>query len=185
MVDSMENKETETGQQPSERQPQRTLSEEVTVKELAQRENGRIPVQQQPPASKSSPSTLLAQLNWYVIVIFLEMITAVAVLTISDDSYPLVYMRYGLGLIFLFFLPGFTFTKVLFPTRNSAMSSEDMFSTGRIALSIGLSMVLTIIVGLALYYTPLGISLTSIVPVFIILTIVFVTIAVYRERRML
>ncbi len=181
----MEDKETETGQQHSKKLSQRTLPEEATIKELTQPENDKTPVQQQPLASKSSPPTLLAKLNWYVIVIFLEIITAVAVLTISDDSYPLVYIRSGLGLIFLFFLPGFTFTKVLFPTKNSATSSEDMFSTGRIALSIGLSMVLTIIVGLALYYTPLGISLTSIVPIFIILTIAFATVAVYREHRVL
>ncbi len=182
----MENKETEISQQQSKKLPQSTLPEEGTIKELTQHENDKIPVQKHhPSASNSKPPTLLTKLNWYVIVIFLEIITALAVLSISDDSYPLVYVRSGLGLIFLFFLPGFTFTKALFPTKNSATSSEDMFSTGRIALSIGLSMVLTIIVGLALYYTPLGISLTSIVPVFIILTIVFATVAVYREHRVL
>lgn len=182
----MENKETEAGQQMSNARPQKILQEEIIIKQATQLENEKDHVQKQShAASKLSASPLPVQSNWYVIVIFLEIITAIAVFTISDSSYPLVYIRYGLGLVFLFFLPGFTLTKAVFPAKNSTTSSEDMFSTGRVALSIGLSIVLTILIGFILYYTPWGISLTSIVPTVIILTIVFATVAVYREQRML
>ena len=53
----------------------------------------------------------------------------------------------------------------------------------RLALSIGMSLVLVPIVGLILNYTPWGIRLTPITLSLLALTIVFATAALFREYQ--
>ncbi len=60
-------------------------------------------------------------------------------------------------------------------------SSESFDNIERVALSIGMSIALSPIVGLILYYTPLGIGLTPITLSLLALTAVFATAAVARE----
>jgi len=60
------------------------------------------------------------------------------------------------GLIFILVLPGYVATAALFPNRESIDAIE------RIALSIGLSIAIVPLAGLALNYTPFGIRLEPI-----------------------
>jgi uncharacterized membrane protein len=69
------------------------------------------------------------------------------VFTVPEDAYPIVYLRYILGSIFILWLPGYTFIKALFPEK-------ELDSIERIALSIGMSIALVPIIGLLLNYTP-------------------------------
>jgi hypothetical protein len=135
------------------------------------------------------PSTATAYLfssksAWYWITITLAIATALAVFTIPEDAYPIVYARSALGTIFVLFLPGYTFIKALFPTNVPIKtSSENLDTIERIALSLGMSIALVPIVGLILNYTPWGIRLTPITLSLLTLTTVFATAAILREHQ--
>jgi uncharacterized membrane protein len=65
-------------------------------------------------------------------------------------------VRTVLGVIFILVLPGYVATAALFPNRESIDAIE------RVALSIGLSIAIVPLAGLALNYTPFGIRLEPI-----------------------
>ena len=54
----------------------------------------------------------------------------------------------------------------------------------RVALNIGISLTLTLIIGLFLNYTPWGIQLVPIVFSLLIVTLIFATVAEVREYQM-
>jgi uncharacterized membrane protein len=90
----------------------------------------------------------------------------------------------GLGIIFVLWLPGYTFIKALFPMHApKKTSTENLDPIERIALSIGMSIALVPMIGLLLNYTPWGIRLTPIVLSLLALTIVFATAATIRENQ--
>jgi hypothetical protein len=121
---------------------------------------------------------------WYWTIIALAIATTISVFTIPQDWYPLAYVRNVLGVIFVLFLPGYAFIKALFPAKLPIKtSSENLDTIERVALSIGMSIALTPIVGLILYYTPLGIGLTPITLSLLALTAALATAAVAREYQ--
>jgi hypothetical protein len=88
---------------------------------------------------------------------------------------PYIYLRYVLGSIFVLYLPGYTLIEALYPKK------EDLPSLERLALSIGLSLALTPLVGLALNYTPWGIRLKPILASLSLLTAFLALIALSRK----
>lgn len=124
------------------------------------------------------------QTLWYWATIAMAVVTVATVFTIQEDFYPWVYIRYVLGAIFVLCLPGYSFTKALFPTQVPIkLSTETLDTIERIALSLCMSFALVPIVGLLLNYTPWGIRLTPIVLSLLALTIVFSTTAVIRDYK--
>ncbi|MEM4704337.1 MAG: DUF1616 domain-containing protein [Candidatus Bathyarchaeia archaeon] len=124
------------------------------------------------------------QALWYWITIAVSAATVVAVFTIQEGFYPWVYIRHVLGAIFVLWLPGYSFIKALFPKQMPIkLSTENLDKVERVALSLGMSLVLVPIVGLFLNYTPWGIRLTPIVLSLLALTLVFATVAVIREHQ--
>jgi len=76
-------------------------------------------------------------------------------------------VRITLGLLFVFFFPGYTLLSALFPRR------DDLGRTERVALSFGLSIAVIPLTGLILNYTPWGITLYTVlisVTLFIFIT---------------
>lgn len=121
---------------------------------------------------------------WYWTTIITAAATALVVFTIPENAYPIVYIRYVLGVIFVLWLPGYSFIKALFPRQAPIKTpTETLDTVERIALSLGMSIALVPIVGLILNYTPWGIRLTPIVLSLLALTAVFSTVAVIREHR--
>ena len=119
---------------------------------------------------------------WYWTTIAVAIATVIAVFVIPENAYPIGYIRYVLGSIFVLWLPGYTFIKALFPTKVPIKtSSESLDTIERVALSSGMSLALVPIVGLLLNYTPWGIRLTPIVLSLLSLTTIFATVAVIRE----
>jgi len=114
---------------------------------------------------------------WFWTTTSLAIATAITVFTVPEDAYPIVYIRYVLGSIFVLGLPGFTLIKALFPSK------KEMDAIERVALSIGLSLAIVPIVGLLLNYTPWGIRLTPITLSLLALTITFATAALLREHQ--
>jgi len=122
--------------------------------------------------------------NWYWATIILSIATAATAFTIPENLFPLVFVRYVLGAIFVLWLPGYSFIKALFPTESPLENkSRDLDTIERIALSIGLSLALVPIIGLLLNYTPWGIRLTPIVLSLLATTIIFSTVALAREHQ--
>jgi len=137
-----------------------------------------------PPSQKLSIYLKTRETYWYWVTIILAITTAITVFTIPENVYPLVYVRYVLGTIFVTWLPGYSFTKAFFPTVPPfKTSTKSLDPIERIALSIGMSLALVPLVGLILYYTPWGISLTPIVLSLLVLTVVFATAGIIREHK--
>jgi hypothetical protein len=149
------------------------------------------------PAQTPTPEKLGSylrsnQARWYWITMALTVATAIVVFTIPETAFPLVYLRYVLGAIFVLWLPGYAFIKALFPqglpyakaiSRSPGTSEKELDAIERIALSLGMSIALVPIVGLVLNYTPWGINLTPIVLSLLALTTVFATAAIMREHQ--
>jgi uncharacterized membrane protein len=98
------------------------------------------------------------------------------VFTIPENAYPLVYVRYLLGSIFVLGLPGYSFIKALFPTK-------ELDNIERIALSIGTSMALVPITLLLVNYTTWGIETSPVTLAILALTTVFATAGLLREHE--
>ena len=77
-------------------------------------------------------------------------------------------IRIILGLPLVLFLPGYSLIATLFPRK------EDLDEIERVALSFGLSIAITPLLGLALNYTPFGIRLS---PVLIVLSVFTISLA--------
>jgi hypothetical protein len=157
-----------------------SLTDEEALKHIAQLIN-REKIKLKEP-SKPTPQSLKTYMRsteayWFWTTISLAIATVITVFTVPEDAYPIVYIRYVLGSIFVLGLPGFTLIKALFPSK------KEMDSIERVALSIGLSLAIVPIVGLLLNYTPWGIRLTPITISLLALTITFATTALIREHQ--
>jgi hypothetical protein len=141
------------------------------------------------PKEARAPSSFVAYLfssgsAWYWTIIAVAIATTIIVFTIPADWYPLAYVRNVLGVIFVLFLPGYAFIKALFPTEVPIKtSSESLDNIERVALSVGMSLALTPIMGLILNYTPIGIGLVPITIGLLTLTAIFATAAIAREYQ--
>ena len=133
-----------------------------------------------------------SQTYWYWITIILTSTTALLVFTIPENAFPLVYLRYVLGTIFVLWLPGYAFIKALFPqtlpfaralAHSLGTTEKNLDTIERVALSLGMSIALVPIIGLLLNYTPWGIRLTPIVLSLTAFTIIFATAAIVREHQ--
>lgn len=157
-----------------------SLKDEEALKHIMQMINHEKIRLREPP--RPPPQSLKAYLRsgeafWFWITTSLAIATAITVFTIPENAYPIVYIRYILGSIFVLWLPGFTLIKALFPTKKELDTIE------RAALSIGLSLAIVPIVGLLLNYTPWGIRLTPITISLLALTTTFATAALIREHQ--
>lgn len=147
---------------------------------LAQLENeGKIHFTKKEPQTRLTlrEYALSSKAAWFWITIAVAAATSMAAFTIPEDAFPLVYVRYVLGTVFILGLPGYALVKALFPTK------KEMDSIERAALSLGLSLALVPIVGLILNYTPWGIRLTPITLSLLALTAAFATAALAREYQ--
>jgi len=147
---------------------------------------GTIKLESQPLPASLKLATYLktSQALWYWLTMALATITVAIVFTIPKDFYPWSYLRNVLGIIFVLWLPGYTSIKALFPVRMPIeTSTENLETIVRIALSIGMSIALVPIIGLLLYYTPWGLSVTPIVVSLLALTVILATVAIAREHQ--
>ena len=87
-------------------------------------------------------------------------------------------MRIVLGLPFVLFLPGYTLMAALY-VRKDRIKNPD-----RLALSFGMSVVITPLIGLALNYTPWGIRLASFFVVIALFVLAMSIIAWIRRGRL-
>jgi len=112
--------------------------------------------------------------NLWLCVVFLASLGTSATIYLIPSIYPLVIARWILGSLFVLFLSGYTLIEALFPKRG------DLDAIERLALSIGLSLAITPLIGLLLNYTPWGIRPD---PIIISLTIFTLTISLLAAHR--
>jgi hypothetical protein len=146
---------------------------------------GRLDFGQKHPSPRNLVEFLKSTLaSWYWITFALTLAAVISVFAIAENTYPLVFIRYVLGGIFILWLPGYTFIKALFPTELPFKTSDrNLDIVERVVLSFGMSLALVPIVGLLLNYTPWGIRLTPITLSLAALTLTFATAAVIREYQ--
>lgn len=105
----------------------------------------------------------------------------VAIVALSLLLIPTIYLtpdnplRIIIGLPFILFFPGYSLIATLFPSKKSIDTIE------RIALSFGLSIAITPLIGLGLNYTPFGIRLDPILASISAFNIVMCGIAAKRR----
>ena len=125
-----------------------------------------------------------SQALWYWATIAIATISAAVVFAVPENLYPLSFLRIALGLLFILWLPGYTFIKAFFPKHEPTETTpKDLETIERTILSIGISLALVPMVGLLIYYTPWGLSLTPIVLSLLALMIFLATIAAARENK--
>lgn len=151
---------------------------EILKQILEMHSEGKIALREKtsPPSSTRKRYILSCDAYWYWVVVILAATTTFLVFTVPESAFPIVYARYLLGSVFVLALPGYSFIKALFPTK-------ELDNIERTALSIGMSLALVPIAGLFLNYTPWGIRITPVTLSLLALTMTFATAAVIREHQ--
>ncbi len=160
------------------------LDEEVaaTVMKLQAESKIRLNSPSLPVVASFSSYVRSNRALWYWGTVAVSIFTMLFSFLISETLYPWSYIRNVLGLIFVLWLPGYTFIKALFPVNVPITeTSTSLRFVERIALSIIMSMALVALIGLFLNFTPWGINLTMAVFSLLVFSLVFSTVAVVRE----
>ncbi len=121
---------------------------------------------------------------WYWITLIVTLLTAFAIFLIQDNFYPWLLARNVLGILFVVYLPGYTFVRILFPNKFKIKESkENLQQIERIALSVGASLCIAPLSGLFLYYTPMGLNFATIILALVVITVTFASVALFREYQ--
>jgi len=118
----------------------------------------------------------LKPLRWLEIIIIFTILTLLATIFISSDSF-FVAFRYIFAFVFIAFLPGYCLVNVLFLGKNRLDFVEEL------VLSVALSFGLTGLDGLFLGLSPIGISFTSITISLSAIVFVLAIIALIRKNQ--
>lgn len=101
-----------------------------------------------------------------------------AVLILAIVFIPDSPLRIAIGLPFVLFFPGYTLICALFPGK------KDLDGIERMALSIGLSLAVVPLIGLALNYTPFGIRLHPTIVSLFLFTLLMSILSTYRRDKL-
>ena len=147
-----------------------------TIREL--RESGTLTLEPAALQINSYPAYLKLQDEnaWLYLVALLTLSTFLAIY-VMPSVYPLIIFRWIIGSMFVLFLPGYVTIQALFP------EGKELDSIERLALTIGLSLAITPLIGLLLNYTPWGIRLDPIVAALSIFTLGIGMAGSFRKYR--
>jgi uncharacterized membrane protein len=109
-------------------------------------------------------------------ILLVNVLSLILVLTVF--LFPFPPFRIVVGALFVLFFPGYTLVSALFPRK------KDLEVVEWIALSIGLSLAVTPLIGLVLNYTPWGIRLTPVTFSLLVFTLLMSIIAIYRRNSL-
>ncbi|MCW4029792.1 MAG: DUF1616 domain-containing protein [Candidatus Bathyarchaeota archaeon] len=127
-----------------------------------------------PATSFTSYLLSLENSGFWAVTVFLIVTTVVA---FTVESSVLLFARYALGSILVFFLCGLMLMMALYPRK------DDLGGVERIALSIGFSLVMVTFVGLILNYTPWGLQLGTIIVSLVVISEILAVVWVVRKFR--
>lgn len=116
----------------------------------------------------------ILQVSKELLLLIILSIVLIITIVFIPDSPP----RIAIGLPFVLFFPGYTLICALFPGK------KDLDGIERLALSIGLSLAVVPLIGLALNYTPFGIRLYPIVVSLFLFTLLMSILSTYRRDKL-
>jgi len=126
---------------------------------------------------KSNEEKIKSGMDFYAWdLVLIGFFTVLSVLFILSPFLSGTVARTVLGLFLVLFLPGYSLIAALFPKQG------DLDGVERLALSFGLSIAVTPLIGLTLNYTSYGIRLEPILLSLSSLTILLVVVAYLRRR---
>ena len=138
-------------------------------------EDGKVRlIDPHPPRNLASYVISMYNLWFWMVIGFIAIVSASIYLI--PQIFPLTYLRYATGAIYVLYIPGYTLIEALYPKR------EDLERLERFALGIGLSIALVPLFGLVLNYTPWGIRLDPVFAGITVLTILIGIWGVYRKN---
>lgn len=143
----------------------------------------------EPRPYSSLPSFALSPLSLWFWAALAAIILSAALTTVTSGV--ALYLRYVFGGALVLFLPGYGLIEALYPKKGLdsqvervALIRADMNDgLTRFALSIGLSLAITPLVGLVLNYTPFGIRLIPVTISLAGLTVALLLTALYRKHQ--
>jgi len=112
--------------------------------------------------------------NWFLAVIAFTLVTLLISYLIPENS-PLIFLSYTLGFIFISFVPGYCFLRLIFQKDRKIDIIEG------IVLSVVLSYSITGLIGLFLGFTPIGLSATSVRVSLALVTVFFATLTLKKS----
>jgi len=119
---------------------------------------------------------------WYWFTLALALVAVVNFFIIPSNAYPYTYFRHVVGAVFVGFLPGFVFLKVLYPSKMPlGVFSNIFFSLEWLVLSIGCSIALVALDGLVLNFTPWGLGIMPLTLTLFALTVIFASVGIIRS----
>ncbi|MCK4733231.1 MAG: DUF1616 domain-containing protein, partial [Methanophagales archaeon] len=107
-------------------------------------------------------------------IVLVNILSALLIAAIA--FFPNSPARIILGLPFILFFPGYVLICALFPRK------KDLDGVERLALSMGLSIAVTSLIGLALNYTSFGIRLFPVMLSLFLFIVLMSVVAVYRRK---
>ena len=110
----------------------------------------------------------------FIAIIIFVVISVIFIVLPPLNATPI---RIMVGFPLVLFLPGYSLICALFPKKN------EMDGIERIALSIGLSIAVVVIIGLVLNYTPWGIRLGPILLAISSFALILVAVTAARRAR--
>lgn len=154
-----------------------TINEiEKEVKRLNRK--GLVSIEEPAPQKENFSSFLSPRKSrWFWIVLGVTLLSFVSIPFIPETGTPLSYLRYIFGFILVSFLPGYCLNEALFP-RKEAMDIIE-----RVTFSIGLSFVVTALVGFFLSFASFGLTLATALPASGALIIVLAMVALIRKYK--
>ncbi len=126
------------------------------------------------------------QARWYWVTVAIALLSMVFSILIKEDFILLIYFRNVFGLIFVLWLPGYTFLRALFPINSpKTETSTNLGNAERIALSVILSFALVALISLLLNFSQWGINLNTEMLSLFTFSLVFATAAIQREYSLI
>ena len=157
-----------------------TLSEEDFIHTVAElKESGALELEMPPPKVDSYSAYLGVhdENAWFYLVVLATVATFLAIYVLPS-RYPVVIVRWIVGSVFVLFLPGYATIQALFP------EGKELDNIERFALTVGLSLAITPLIGLILNYTPWGIRLDPIVAALSLFTLSVGITGTFRKYRL-
>ena len=140
------------------------------------RDGKLVAIDPEPPGDFSIYMQRLDYTLWYWTATATLLLTILSIYTANTLPGARI-LRIILGSITVLYLPGYATIEALYPQQGELSSLE------RLALSIGLSLAITPLIGLILNYTPWGIRLNPITITLTIYTLTILTTAAYRKYQ--
>jgi hypothetical protein len=153
-----------------------SLSNSLIIERLIQLES------EEKIAFKGS-SAKIVTFKWWFLTILFAFLNLIILFVAPPFPYPLDYFISTFKIVFLYFLPGYTLTQCFFYSKLPFFLNDGGFSNIviRLVLSVGLSVVISPMIGLILNYISFGVTSMDVTLSLFVIIIIFSIIGFVQE----